>query len=335
MPIDQSWPLEKVFEETEREQLFAEPILGRNDSPWLALRKGVVKKIKSAIGKSVYQAHEGAGLTPRGVFITEILDQRREYITVKNVSKWPGAKLKIKKEIVKVVKKDVVYPVLFGKEVSRWKVSQNKVYFTIILYDPATGKIFDEKFVKINYPNAYAYYYNFKDTLINAANYKQYGRGKPFYFIHRMGKQIFSPFKVVWGEVGTEITAAVTSQASVLEQKLLLPDYTCVYIPLRNEDEAFYICAILNSTLSRLVTSYIHLHPDPHVLEYLRVEKYNPENETHKQLTVLSREAHNAAARDNKDRLYEIENEIDVCVAKLYGLSQRDLDYIKMQFSEK
>jgi len=329
--IEQTWSIEKVLEETERITLYAEPLLGRIDSPWLALEKGTIKKLKNAIGPSDYKAHEGAGLTPRGIFIAEALGQSENYVTLKNVSDWSGAKMKIEKEVVMKVEKEAVYQVFFGREIDRWKISQEKKYLAIFLYNFSTGEIFNENFVKVNFPNAYAYYNHFKDTLVRAANYKQYGKGKPWYFIHRVGKQIFSPFKVVWGEVSTRINAAVVTRKSTSDNGFLIPDYTCVYIPVHNENEAHCVCAVLNSTISRMVTSYIHLHPDPHVLEYIQIPKYQQENAIHKRLVRLSKNAHLVAEEERADELPEIENEIDELVAELYGLSNKELQSLKEQ----
>lgn len=329
--IEQTWSIEKVLEETERITLYAEPLLGRIDSPWLALEKGLIKKLKNAIGQSAYKAHEGAGLTPRGIFVAEALGLSENYVTLKNASEWSGTKMKIEKEVSLNVEREVVYHVFFGREINRWKISQEKKYLAILLYNLSTGELLKENFVKVNYPNAYGYYHHFKDTLIKTANYKQFGKGKPWYFIHRVGKQIFSPFKVVWGEVSTRINAAVVTGKATSEDGFLIPDYTCVYIPLYNENEAHYICAVLNSIISRIVTSYIHLHPDPHVLEYIKIPKFDVKNTVHVRLAELSKEAHEYAKKDDKKALTKIENEIDKLVAKLYGLSQTELQSLKEQ----
>ncbi|MEM3766214.1 MAG: hypothetical protein QXU46_04210 [Candidatus Bathyarchaeia archaeon] len=330
MVIEQTWTLEMVFAKTERITLYAEPLLGRIDSPWLALEKGVMKKLKSAIGQSAYKAHEGAGLTPRGIFITESLGSGGNYVTLKNVSDWSGSKVKIEKEIVLNVEKETVYQVFFGREISKWKISREKNHLAIVLYDVSTGEILKENFVKVNFPNAYAYYNYFKDILVKAANYKQYGKGKPCYFIHRVGKQIFSSFKVAWGEVGTQINATVIGK-SASDNGLLIPDYTCVYIPLYNENEAHYVCAVLNSTISRIVTSYIHLHPDPHVLEHIKIPKFDAKNEVHVKLAELSKKAHECAKKGDEKELTKIEDKIDELVAELYGLSSTELQRIKEQ----
>lgn len=325
MPIEQTWSLEKVLKETRRVRLYAEPVSETLDSPWLALGKGMVKKLGKAIGCADYQAHEGLGLTPRGVFLAELLKEDKEHATLKNASSWSGAKMVIEKEVIKNVKKEVVYLIIFGREIKKWKTTGARNYFSIILYNSRTGKIFSEGFVKVNFSSAYAYFSEFEKILVKAANYKQYGKGQPFYFIHRMGKKIFSRFKVVWGEVGTKVNAAVVASTSSSGKDFLIPDYTCVYIPLNNEDEAHYVCAILNSCVSQMITSYIHLHPDPHVLENVRIEKYDKSNKLHKSISNLSRIAHRLAMQNNDAKLAVVERRIDIIVGKLYGFSSTEI----------
>jgi len=330
MVIEQSWSLEEVLLHTDRFELYAEPLLSSFSSPWLALKKGMVEKLRSAIGKSAYKACEGAGFTPRAVFMVKVLDMVGNHITIRN-EKWPRAKIKLDREVVERVKADVVYPVIFGRDIHRWKIDRHKMFYSVVLYEPRTGMMMRENLAKIKYPHAYSYFANFKKELMNAANYKQFGKGKPFFFIFRLRKQIFAPFKVVWREVGTKIDAVVIGglKNQCLGEKSPLLDYTCVYIPLENEDEAHCICAVLNSAISRIVTSYIHLHPDPHVLDYIRIPRYDQGDNEHRQLVNLSKKAHKLAAKNGESELFKVEEDIDRLVAQLYGLTDDDLKEIK------
>ncbi|MEM3539109.1 MAG: hypothetical protein QW193_04805 [Nitrososphaerales archaeon] len=328
--MDQSLNLEEVLEKTSRVELYAEPILNHISSPWIALRSGALAKLKTAIGSANYKAHEGAGLTPREVFIVEVLNYSNDYLIVKNV-KWERAKTEVSKEITAKVETKVVYPVLFGKEVHKWKIEKTKSFYSVILYDQRTGIIFSESAAKIRYPDAYSFLTNFKEQFLKAANYKQFGKGKPFFFIYRVGKHTFAPFKVVWREVGTKVNAAVIGDVTdpFLGNKTIIPDYTCVYIPLNNKEEAHYLCTILNSSISRCITSYIHLHPDPHILDYVKVFQYNSNDALHRNLAELSKQAHELATKDEKEGLAKVEEEIDSLVAQLYGLTDEELKDIR------
>jgi len=327
MRIDQSMSLDKVLAQTTRICLYAEPI-AHPTSPLLPLERGLHEKLRKAIRISPYRAYEGIGLTPREIFIVKVLRKVGNNVIIEN-RVWSGAKKQISKKVIQEVEAELVYPVLLGRDVGKYEVKWRKTY-SVIIYDPKSGKILPEHKAKVNYPRAFSFYFNFKHELESAANYKNYGKGQPFYFIYRMEDRVFAPAKVVWREVGTRINAAVitTLKDQQIGEKIPLPDYTCVYVPLSNEDEAYYLCAILNSMISRLVTSYVHLHPDPHVLEHFYIPKYVKTDDIHSKLVKLSKIAHKIADRD-KGKLAKVEEEIDKLVAQLYSISEDELKEIR------
>jgi len=319
--------LSEVLARTTRIQLYAEPIT-HYTSPLLPLKMGLHEKLRKAIRISPYRAYEGIGLTPREIFVVNVLEKAGDNVIIEN-GIWLGAKKRINKKVIQEVETELVYPVFFGRDIGKYEMKWKDTY-SVILYDPKSGKILPEHKAKVNYPRAYSFYSNFRHELESAANYKNYGKGQPFYFIYRMENRVFAPVKVVWKEVGTRIDAAVvtTLKDQLIGEKIPLPDYTCVYVPLSNEDEAHYLCAILNSTISRVVTSYIHLHPDPHVLEHLYVPRYVKTDDIHLKLAKLSKTAHEIVSR-NKEKLATVEEEIDKLVAQLYGISEAELKEIK------
>ncbi|MGB9914724.1 MAG: hypothetical protein ACPLIG_04710 [Candidatus Bathyarchaeales archaeon] len=330
MSVDQSSSLEEVLAKTRRIELYAEPILNHISSPWIALKKGLLARLRSAVGRAAYVAHEGAGLTPREAFIVQALDLIDDHVLVKNVS-WKRAKVRISKELSEKIEPAVLYRVLFGRDLKRWTFQVKESFYAILFYNSKTGKIFNEIIAKTRFPRAYSFLYNFKKEIINGANYKQFGKNAPFYFVYRVDNHTFAPFKVMWKEVGTKVDAVVVSNFTdyYLRDKPIIPDYTCVYVPLENENEAHYICAILNSTISRCITSYIHLHPDPHILDYVKVLPFDRRNNLHMELARLSKKAHELAFENSVTELSKIEEDIDRAVAKLYGITEEELKEIK------
>lgn len=331
MSVDPSSSLDDVLKRVRKIELYAEPLLNRKTSPWLALEKGILKKVKAAIGQAAYKAHEGAGLTPRGAFIVEALEQINDYVVVKN-AKWARAKIKISREITQKIEKAVLHRILFGRDLQRWGIkAERSTFYSILLYEPRAGTIYSESVAKARYPNAYSFLHNFKSYLVKGANYKQFGKGFPFFFIYRVSKYTFAPFKVMWKEVGTMVDAVVVSKLNdpLLGEILAIPDYTCVYIPLQHEEEAHYLCAILNSTISRCITSYIHLHPDPHVMDFIKVPRFDKTTKLHVELAKLSKEAHDFTIKGNAAELRKVEATIDMFVAQLYGLTNEELAHVQ------
>ncbi|MGF3573679.1 MAG: hypothetical protein ACQXXG_09725, partial [Candidatus Bathyarchaeia archaeon] len=328
--IDPSSSFEEVLAKTRRVELDAEPITNHRSSPWIALKKGLLAKVKSAIGRAAYRAHEGAGLTPREAFIVQALERADDYILIKSAS-WKGAKIKISKELTEKIEHDVLYRILFGRSLQRWEIQIKSPFYSILLYDPKTGKIHKEKTAKTRYPKAYSFLHNFRNEIMNGANYKQFGKNSPFFFIYRVDDHTFAPYKVMWKEVGTKVDAVVVGNFAdpFVGTKPIIPDYTCVYVPLEDENEAHYLCAILNSVVSKCITSYIHLHPDPHVLDYVKVPLFDKKVPLHMELARLSKKAHKLVYESNAGELSKTEEEIDNATARLYGLTEEELKEVK------
>lgn len=60
-----------------------------------------------------------------------------------------------------------------------------------------------------------------------------------------------SSFKVIWSRMGKKIEACVVTpiKDKFFENKPPIPQETLIYIPTEIENEAHYLCAILNSQL--------------------------------------------------------------------------------------
>jgi hypothetical protein len=120
-----------------------------------------------------------------------------------------------------------------------------------------------------------------------------------------------------------------------LDEKIVIPDHTAVFIPAKTETEAHYLCALLNSTPAQLAaTAYIVLHPDPHVITRIALPKYDARNETHKALAAASKSAHRAAAQGHDDKVREVEEEIDALAARVWNLSEDEVQDIKDSLRE-
>ena len=100
------------------------------------------------------------------------------------------------------------------------------------------------------------------------------------------------------------------------------------------------MCAILNSALVRLcVRSYSSAgrgFGTPSVIKHFRIPKYENEDERHLRISELSKRAQGLAKRyyvqndlEAQEELKEVEEEIDKTVAKLYGVTDEELEGVK------
>ena len=105
------------------------------------------------------------------------------------------------------------------------------------------------------YPLAYSYFNNYRDLLSCRSTYRRYQKHLPFYVIYCIGEYSFSKFKVAWMEQQEPSTfrASVISKdgASVLPNRLLIPDHKLYFASLDNVQEAHYVCGFLNAPCVR------------------------------------------------------------------------------------
>jgi len=176
----------------------------------------------------------------------------------------------------------------------------------------------------------------FKKVLLKRSAYTLLRKGHPFYIMVDIHKHSFAPFKVAWKRMGSKIEAAVLSPIGDLYigKKPLIPQETISFIPNKNEAEAHYVCAILNSIeANTLVRSFSQLggksFATPSILKEIKIPKFNPKDKLHKSLAALSKKAHKLKKRGKEAQLQKVENEIDECVAELYGLSRKELKRLR------
>lgn len=317
------------------EELYAEPLKKEDEVyPLTTLDKKTIR-LRNLIGNSYYKAHAGAGLSPSNIFRIKIIGKRNDgMLIIKNLTKG-----KIEAEETEVpIEEDFVYPILESKDVKRWHFKYDT--YAIIAHDKDTlNPIGIDKLKK--YPYTFKYLSKFEAKLKDRAHYKAYGRDKPYYFVYCFANYTLTPYKVAWNRMGNQLNAAVITPINddYLGSKPLIPEHVIAFIPLERpknisieshksdnniEDEAHYICAILNSTPVNILLQSIAKggknFATPNFINMINIKKYDPTNSLHKRLAELSKNAHKAKQNNNVEELKNIEKEIDNIVKDLYNI---------------
>ena len=117
----------------------------------------------------------------------------------------------------------------------------------------------------------------------------------PFYSMFNVGDYSVAPWKVVWSEQASELECAVVGKKS---GKVILPDHKVMLIACDEEHEAHYILGIVNSSIFRFaVGAYaIEIQMDPHLVENVRVPKFNPTSKLHQQIAAEAQRLSSGAA---------------------------------------
>ena len=119
----------------------------------------------------------------------------------------------------------------------------------------------------------------------------------PFYAIYNVGSYTFAPFKVVWAEMAGTIGAVVVGSQALpydLGEKPIVPDHKVYFVGTDSEEQAHFLCALLNSEpVGIFVDSFTVKLQVGTLFRHLKLPAYDPHNLRHQELVKLSKQAHN------------------------------------------
>jgi len=121
-----------------------------------------------------------------------------------------------------------------------------------------------------------------------------------------------------------------------MTERVVVPNHKLMMVPVKSKEEALYLAAMLNSTISRYtVLSYtVATQISTHVLNNVRVPQYDDTNEVHKAIAKLGARAVAAAASNSWSALIGVELEIDEITRSLWGASVAEVKTLRSALSE-
>src|SRR6266566_326932 len=340
--------LEEVLTKIEAKQWQAQPINSDEpNSPWLTARPKALNAVQKAIGQSHYRAYAGSCTWANGVYWLDITGKNNAgQLIARNLS--DVGKLEGIEQIEVALEPDLLYPLVRGRDVGRWRVKSSA--YLLNVQDSKQRRGYDEDWLKDKFPLSYGYLLKFERLLRGRSGFRKYfckeiakGEKKrlepfaPFYSLYNIGDYTLAPFKVCWREQAEFLTCAVADSAKVdRKSKLVIPDHKLMFVPLHNAQEAHYVCAMLNSAVSTLVVkSYaVETQTSTHVLEHVRLPQFDAKDKRHQRLAELSKRAHELVAEATdpaRKRLTALDTEIDETAATVWGITATELSDI--QFS--
>ena len=123
----------------------------------------------------------------------------------------------------------------------------------------------------------------------------------------------------------------------MLTNTIVIPDHKLVIIPFENAVEAYYVCGCLNSSPARFVAStyIVSTQISTHILEYIKVPKFNSNNALHLQISEMSQQCHKETLLGNTNQVINLEVELDKYMAKLWKLTNQELISIQNALLEQ
>jgi len=231
----------------------------QKNSPWLTAPRDALAGIKKVLGKSDYQASAGCTTWLNGVYWVSVLEKRPNgEVLIENL--FDVGKIKVR-HVQAVIEENLVYPLLRGRDVQRWKAEPSA--FIILAQDPNTRTGILEVEMKAKYPKTYAYLKLFegdpkkpeRGTLRGRSGYRQYFRPTdPFYSMYNVGPYTMAKWKIAWREQSQFFQSSVIGYFS---ERPIIPDHKLMIVQFDNEQEAYFVSGLLNSSPSILsISSY-------------------------------------------------------------------------------
>jgi nitrate reductase NapAB chaperone NapD len=341
--IDMEEELTNIYKITKQYDMILSPVIqGSPTSPLMIISENTFESMKKIVKPSEYSSNEGVNTALSGVYWVDIISEQPNGLMIKNTEK-TGLKKKVS-VITEVIEPNFVYPLIRGRDVQKWYAKPTG--YIVLPHNPTTGKPLREDEMKLKFPKTYTFFLNFRQKLRERSIHKLWGKKNPFYAAYNTGDYTFNEFKVAYKDISGKISAkgefggaaVITSfKDKYLDDKLVIPDNTLMFINCRNIDEAHYLASILNSLLVRFIaTSSTILHLRGHIMKYIGIEQFAPNKTTHQLLSSLSKNAHELCKKyyeDNdltaQNELNKVEGEIDKAVATIYDISDEELEEIK------
>jgi hypothetical protein len=295
--IEQDARLEDVLGRTQRKKLAAEPVYSPN-GPWITADRNTLKTLRRIVGRSDYRARKGADTDLNGVFWMEILRRTDKKIEIRNLHDVGRKKVE---PFIGLIDSELIFPLVRGRDIAAfcWEPSG-----TYILVPQETMIGFDERTLRDKGLDlTLGYLLRYRDLLVQRSSWKKYHEpiAAPFYSLFNVGPYTFQPYKVAWREIQRGFAAAVISpkEDPYLGKKTAIPDHKLFFVPSDSEDEAHYLCAVLNSDLVKtLIESYVvETQVATHVMEYVKIPRFQPHDPKHRRLAELSKKAHNVSGK--------------------------------------
>ena len=141
------------------------------------------------------------------------------------------------------IEPDLIYPYLKSRHILAWGILG---YSYRLIPQRKAGEI-NEIYLSKEYPRTYEYLDRMK-KLIKSRRSRWLKTG-PFYSVFGLGDYTWMPFKVTWCRLGFRPDFAVVSSVEdpKLGTKLLIPGDHFMFIPTKKEDDAHFLCGLLNS----------------------------------------------------------------------------------------
>lgn len=308
----------------EKKQLTAQPV-DMNDiqSSWLTMEVlNFTNKVLDNTKKRFYRGRKGiepAGA--KGVFLLKKpIRLSNGYLKIENdISRQRRQDIKEKGSHVGIIEEKYIYPMLGGRNISKWGIKSNE--FILLPHSIQHKYGIPEQELIQNAPNTYEWLSFYKEELLatRIQNGKFFNPDiHPFYRLDNVGEYSFTKYKVLWKEQTGSMSAVVVSTYNQTitnadidifsTDKIIVVDSKVLMYGTDNKSEAYYLCGILNSQcIVEIIDSYaIATNRGVDVLKYLAIPQFDNNDTLHTTISNISFNIHELFRKNKKYHNEEI-----------------------------
>ena len=332
--IDSHWSWSDVSVMLEHENLIAQPVAPKElQSAWLTLKN--MDFANNVLDVSKPRFYKGRkGIEPAGAKGVFILKKPKKlssgYLKIENdISRQRREDIRKKGSHTGIVEETYIYPMLGGRNISKWTVKSNE--FILVPHDENFKYGIPENKLAQDAPNTFLWLRYYQNELLETRiqNGKFFNpQLHPFYRLDNVGTYTYAPYKVLWKEQTSSMAAVVVSSYNksipdadlslFTNDKIIVVDSKVLMLGLYDEMEAYFVCGIINSrNIIEVIDGYaIHTNRGVDVLKYIAIPKYDSSDQLHKKIASLSKDIHKKS-RDKSNYKY-LEEELNNNVYSLF-----------------
>lgn len=272
-----------------------------------------INSFKDIVGYCHYKARSGVEFTPYEIFTLEAMDEPQEqgYHKFKNFSSSSTIHKVIDNyKFGKLLETKYIKPLVKGPNIDQFQVNFDNCYGIFPYKEDNTSSI---SYIELEEesPLLMEYLINHKETIANQSERsKMIAKGKEFYSLSKIGKYTFAPNIVAFRDNSKMASAVITPIETKWGEKVMpiCPKHA-PYISMDKEgnyiteDEAYYICAILNTKTVSDYFRFTYSSRSYSINLNIKIPKYNKENKLHLELSRLAKEAHKEINKVKKNEL--------------------------------
>jgi hypothetical protein len=271
--------------------LLAQPVPGSDAGPWLKGSKAqqlAWSRLFDGTEEKYFRARKGVTTDANGIYFVSVKATKSP--DVMKIENDPSLGKRAVPAVSAQIEATHLFPLLRGEGISPFQARPDTEHCVIV---PQRGMHGDKTLPKST-PKTFRFLKRFEATLLGRSSYKRYQRKAAFWSLWSTGAYTFAPFKVVWKEMpGKRFCAAYVGshEHPTLGRKVVVPDHKVYFVPCDTEREAAFLAGFLNApTVAAGVSAYAAaLSLGVSVVEYLRIPKYDPRDQRHRELVKISK----------------------------------------------